>query len=158
MTAYATFRTSRRNDRLDRRSAPDFVGRLTTENAHLLRTSGKPVLVHCMAAWAAPCRSQAEEIAALARTSAWRFDFLSLDVFKEEELAAAFAVRAVPTLLVMRNGKILDRFTCFQNAARLRSALVAAEAVSLVNRSTTAFDVAALPRATGAAAVAMAAQ
>jgi thioredoxin-like negative regulator of GroEL len=112
--------------------APRMPTALTADNfAARLSQSSQPALVHCMAQWAAPCRAQADEIATLARVSSWRFKFYTLDVHREEELAAAFAIRTVPTLLVVQNARILERFSSFQNAARLRSALIAAEVVSV---------------------------
>lgn len=120
------------DDALPRRAygAPRMPTALTADNVSVrLSQTTKPTLIHCTAQWAAPCRAQADEIVALARVSAWRFNFCTLDVHREEELAAAFAIRTVPTLLIVQNARILERFSSFQNASRLRSALIAAEVV-----------------------------
>ena len=92
-----------------------------------LRARDTPALVHCMASWAAPCRAQSVEIEALARSSGWRFGMFTLDVHLEPEAAAYFAVRVLPTVLVLHRDRVIERFTGFQDAARLRSALIAAE-------------------------------
>ena len=104
------------------------VPSLTADNlARAFAEPDLPVLVHCMASWAAPCRAQAEEVAALATASSWRFGFYALDVHREEEVAACFKVRALPTLLLFRGGRLIERMVGLQSAARLRSALIAAE-------------------------------
>lgn len=95
-----------------------------TFEARVLREK-RPVLVHVIADWAPPCRAQGGVIAALARESD-RFAFVTLDAIREEELAAVLQVRALPTLLLYRGGRLIERFVGFQSGLRLRSALTAA--------------------------------
>lgn len=104
------------------------IAAVTSENLRAdVLAHGRPALVHCFAKWSAPCRAQEVELASLARASGWRFRLYALDVHLEEEVAAFFAVRAAPTLIVLRGQTIIDRFVGLQSAARLRSALIAAE-------------------------------
>ncbi len=93
----------------------------------LVLESDRPILVHCISEWAAPCRAQHGVIESLAAESEGRFSFAVLDVHLEEELAAHLMVRALPTLLLFSNGRLIERFVGFQNGPRLKSALIAAE-------------------------------
>lgn len=89
--------------------------------------SDRPVLLHCIGEWAAPCRAQHGVIESLAAECEGRFTFAVLDVHMEEELAALLMVRALPTLLLFSNGRRVERFVGFQNGPRLKSALIAAK-------------------------------
>lgn len=101
---------------------------LTADNyGALVLESDRPVLVHCISEWAAPCRAQHGVIESLAAECEGRFAFAVLDVHMEEELAALLMVRALPTLLLFRHGRVIERFVGFQNGPRLKSALTAAQ-------------------------------
>ena len=70
--------------------------------------SDKPVLVDFWASWCGPCRMVGplvEEIAAE------RSDVkvVKVNVDEEQELAMQFQVMSIPTLVVMKNGKIVNR-------------------------------------------------
>lgn len=94
---------------------------------NIVLESDRPVLLHCISGWAAPCRAQHGVIESLAAECDGRFTFAVLDVHMEEELAALLLVRALPTLLLFSNGRLIERFVGFQNGPRLKSALIAAE-------------------------------
>jgi thioredoxin 1 len=67
-----------------------------------------PVLVDFWAEWCPPCRMIAPAIEALAKTYAGRAKVAKLDVDDSPEIAGAFGVRSIPTLLVFRDGKVVD--------------------------------------------------
>ena len=67
-----------------------------------------PVLVDFWAEWCPPCRMIAPAIEALAKTYAGRAKVAKLDVDGSPEIAGAFGVRSIPTLLVFRDGKVVD--------------------------------------------------
>jgi len=101
---------------------------ITADNyRRLVLQSDRPVLLHCIGEWAAPCRAQHGVIESLAAACDGRFTFAVLDVHMEEELAALLMVRALPTLLLFANGRLIERFVGLQNGPRLQSALIAAE-------------------------------
>jgi thioredoxin 1 len=65
------------------------------------------VLVDFTAAWCGPCKAQAAILDKLAGKSDWRI--AKVDVDECPDLAARFAVRGMPTLLVFEDGKEVGR-------------------------------------------------
>lgn len=59
----------------------------------------RPAIVDFYATWCSPCRALAPILEELAEEYAGEVDFYKVDIDREEELAAAFGVRSVPTLL-----------------------------------------------------------
>ena len=68
-----------------------------------------PVVVDLWAEWCAPCRMVAPVIEELAGELAGRVRFAKLNVDENPATAARFGVRSIPTLLVLREGREIDR-------------------------------------------------
>ena len=69
-----------------------------------------PVLVDMWAAWCGPCRMIAPMIDELAGELAGRVRFAKLNVDENPVTAARFDVRSIPTLLVLKGGREVERF------------------------------------------------
>jgi thioredoxin 1 len=67
------------------------------------------VVVDCWAAWCAPCRAMAPIVDQLAKDYTGRVVFGKLNVDENPETAQRFGVMAIPTLLVMKDSKEVDR-------------------------------------------------
>ena len=68
--------------------------------------SNETVLVDFWAAWCGPCKMLAPIIEELGEEYAGRVDIYKVDVDEQQELAALFGVRSIPTLLfIPRDGK-----------------------------------------------------
>jgi len=67
------------------------------------------VVVDCWAAWCAPCRAIAPIVDQLAKDYTGKVVFGKLNVDENPETAQRFGVMAIPTLLVMKNSKEVDR-------------------------------------------------
>ncbi len=63
-----------------------------------------PVLVDFVARWCAPCRAMAPIIERLAADNAGRLKVVTVDTDESPRIAQRYGVRAVPTVLVFRNG------------------------------------------------------
>ncbi|MGH7279198.1 MAG: thioredoxin [Candidatus Rokuibacteriota bacterium] len=86
-----------------------------------------PALIDCWADWCGPCHMLAPTIDALARDYAGRVLVGKLDVDANPVTAQRFGVQSIPTLLVFRNGGLVDRLVGVQPRAaidaRLRAVL-----------------------------------
>lgn len=66
-----------------------------------------PVLVDFWAPWCGPCRAIAPTIDQLAREYSGRVKVAKLNVDEAPELARRYAVRSIPTIVVIQGGKIV---------------------------------------------------
>jgi thioredoxin 2 len=85
--------------------------------------AGTPVLLDCWADWCGPCHMLAPTIDALARDYAGRVLVAKLDVDANPATAQRFDVRSIPTLLVFRDGRLVDRLVGVQPRGALDAAL-----------------------------------
>jgi thioredoxin 1 len=67
------------------------------------------IVVDCWAAWCAPCRAVAPVVEQLAKDYKGKVVFGKLNVDENPETAQRFDILAIPTLLVMKKGKEVDR-------------------------------------------------
>lgn len=83
--------------------------------------SSVPVLVDLWATWCGPCRTVSPALEQLARERAGRLKLVKVDVDKAPMLSQRFGVRAVPTLLLLREGALLARQSGALPIAALRA-------------------------------------
>jgi thioredoxin 2 len=73
-----------------------------------------PVLLDCWAEWCGPCHMLAPTIDAIARDYAGRVVVGKLDVDANPQTANQFGIRSIPTVLLFRNGQLVDRIVGVQ--------------------------------------------
>ncbi|MGB9609685.1 MAG: thioredoxin [Bryobacteraceae bacterium] len=71
--------------------------------------SDLPVLVDFWAEWCAPCRMIAPTVDAIASEYAGRLKVGKVNVDFNNETAARYMIRGIPTLLLFRGGKVVDQ-------------------------------------------------
>ena len=71
--------------------------------------SDKPVLVDFWAAWCGPCRMVGPVIEEIATEYEGRAVVGKIDVDANQEFAAKYGVRNIPTVLVFQNGEVVER-------------------------------------------------
>jgi thioredoxin len=59
----------------------------------------KPAIIDFYATWCGPCKATAPNMEKLAETYAGKLDVYKVDVDKQQELAALFGIRSIPTIL-----------------------------------------------------------
>ncbi|HXK78144.1 MAG TPA: thioredoxin [Oscillospiraceae bacterium] len=70
--------------------------------------SDKPVLLDFWASWCGPCRMVSPTVDEIAEEMS-NIKVGKVNVDEQQELAAAFNVMSIPTLIVMQNGKVVDQ-------------------------------------------------
>lgn len=71
--------------------------------------SDKPVLIDFWASWCMPCKMVAPTIAALADEYAGKAKICKVDVDDQPDLAGKFGIMSIPTVVVMKDGKICSK-------------------------------------------------
>lgn len=72
-------------------------------------SSTRPVLVDAWAEWCGPCRLIAPILDQLAAEAVGRYKITKLNVDDNPRTASQFNVRSIPTLLIFKNGKLVDQ-------------------------------------------------
>jgi len=78
-----------------------------------------PVVADFWAPWCGPCRSMAPLFEQAARKLAAEARFVKVNTDAEQALAARYGIRAIPTLLLFRNGQEVRRSSGVMDAGAL---------------------------------------
>jgi thioredoxin 2 len=104
---------------------------LTTTDASfdrdILQATGAPILVDAWAPWCGPCRTIAPVLDQLAAESHGRYRIAKLNVDENPQTANQYRISSIPTMLIFKNGKLIDRLIGAQPKQIIASRLAAAE-------------------------------
>ncbi len=75
----------------------------------LVLKSDKPVMVDCWAEWCGPCRTVGPIIDEISTDFQGKAVVGKLDVDSNQEFAAKYGVRNIPTVLVFKDGELVGR-------------------------------------------------
>ena len=82
----------------------------TFEDTVIRKSLETPVLVDFWATWCGPCKTLGPVLEKLAADYHGAFELAKVDVDAEQELAAAFQIRSVPTVMLVKGGQLVDGF------------------------------------------------
>lgn len=82
---------------------------ITDANYEQIINSEKPVLVDFWAEWCGPCRMIGPVVEELAADYDGKAVIGKVNVDENPNISAKFGIRSIPTLLVFKNGEIVDK-------------------------------------------------
>ncbi|HEY2584367.1 MAG TPA: thioredoxin [Tepidisphaeraceae bacterium] len=82
---------------------------VTDANFEQFISSPKPALVDFWATWCPPCRAIAPTLEQLAAEANGRYVIGKLDVDQNQRTPARYSIEGIPTLLIFKDGKLVDR-------------------------------------------------
>ena len=82
-----------------------------------------PVLVDFWAEWCGPCRAIAPTLEDLSKELAGKLKIVKVNVDESPDLASEFGIRSIPTLLLIKGGKVEQQMVGALSKAALKSKL-----------------------------------
>ena len=76
--------------------------------------SKMPILVDFWAIWCGPCRMVAPIVDELARENEGKLKVMKLDVDENQNTSMAYGVMSIPTLILFKDGKPVERIVGFK--------------------------------------------
>ena len=93
------------------------------ESDVLVNSNQRPVLVDFWASWCGPCQSIAPILEQLANEYDGKLLVVKIDTDAEQALAQQYGVRSLPTLMIFRDGQVVEQIIGAQPANAIKAAL-----------------------------------
>ena len=104
----------------------DKISNLTTDTfKHAVSTSATPVLVDFWAPWCGPCKAIAPVLDELATEFSGKITIAKVNIDENESIAAEYGIRAIPTMLIFKGGRVIEQIVGLLPKAALKTKLAA---------------------------------
>lgn len=90
-----------------------------------LRTSDKLVVMDFFATWCGPCKMLTPIFESLSKEMSDKVDFAKLDIDRSLEIAQQYKIVSVPTTIIFKNGREVQRIVGFIPKEQLKSTIKA---------------------------------
>ena len=96
---------------------------ITNENFSTLKNGNLPLVVDFWATWCGPCRMVSPIISELAEVYDGKAVVAKCDVEENEDLAAEYGIRNIPTILFFKGGEVVNKLVGAQGKAKIDEAI-----------------------------------
>ena len=97
--------------------------KILTDSQFLKETESGLNLIDFWAPWCGPCRMQGPVVDELAEELEGQVDIYKMNVDEEQQTAREFGIMSIPTLIVKKDGKVVEKLVGFHDKERLKAIL-----------------------------------
>lgn len=100
------------------------VLKITSENyEEEVLKSDKPVIIDFYADWCGPCRAMSPIIDEIAEEMADKITVGKINVDENQDLAMEYGVMSIPTIVIIKNGKVENTFVGVRDKSEILGAI-----------------------------------
>ena len=94
---------------------------VTNDNAKEFMATELPIVLDFSAAWCGPCKQLAPIIEELSEEYAGRIAVGKCDIEEADDLTMEYGIRNVPTVIFIKDGKIVERFVGYKSKSDVQA-------------------------------------